>query len=434
MTGPDAGVLIVGAGPAGMSAAVALADEGIASIVVDLAAGLGGAVDRKPLPGVPDAARPGAVGRSAAELEAAFLAAGAACTFWPQTGFAGLDHAGRVLLTGRHGRMIRPAGMILATGAREIVRPRPGWTLPGVRSVGSIQIALKTTGAAPAGRILLAGSGPLLLAAGAQLAAAGRPPVAIIEAGRPFTHPIEALRLPISYLTESACYLAALLRHRVPVIQNADLVSVAQAKEGGFEVRIEGGKGRHRTIRADVIGLHDGIESNIHGLPDTAPIPLLRAGDCREALGGQAAAIDGTLAGRRLARVLRGDTRTISDEGTGLARERRAQAAIARIFANRGEMQLAALPDDTVICRCEMRRLGDLRQLGTGPTDRELRLIGRFGMGACQGRYCSRWVRHLTGSVDPARMLGATRIPVRPVAIADFLDFGTGSDTHPDEQ
>mgnify|MGYP003658035771 CR=1 FL=1 len=60
--------------------------------------------------------------------------------------------------------MFKPRAVIFATGARERIQPRPGWTLAGVSSAGALQIALKTTGTLPLGRLLLAGTGPLLYA------------------------------------------------------------------------------------------------------------------------------------------------------------------------------------------------------------------------------------------------------------------------------
>ena len=82
-----------------------------------------------------------------------------------------------------------------------------------------------------------------------------------------------------------------------------------------------------------------------------------------------------------------------------------------------------------MLCRCENRTAGDLRALGDDPTDRELRLRGRFAMGRCQGRFCGEWVRRLQGD-DPADApLGAVRLPVRPLPLADLIDAG-----EPDEE
>ena len=107
----------------------------------------------------------------------------------------------------------------------------------------------------------------------------------------------------------------------------------------------------------------------------------------------------------------------IPPEPAALIRERRAQALLARLFARDIDAELAALPSDTVLCRCEGRTLADLRAFGPQPTARELRLTGRFGMGACQGRFCADWVARISGQPD----LGRARLPVQPLSIADLM-------------
>src|SRR5690606_30489668 len=53
--------------------------------------------------------------------------------------------------------------LLLATGAQERPVPFPGWTLPGVMTVGAAQILLKTAGQLPQGPVIIAGNGPLPL-------------------------------------------------------------------------------------------------------------------------------------------------------------------------------------------------------------------------------------------------------------------------------
>ena len=322
------------------------------------------------------------------------------------TRFGGVDARGAVLLTGAMARLLHPRGVILALGARERVLPRPGWTLPGVLTAGAIQSGLKTLGEAPQGRVLLAGSGPLLLAVGAELAALGRAPVAIIEAARPGG--LAALGLPMGYMAEAARYRLRLMRAGVPVLTGARLRRI----EPGLQAEVETARGLRR-FDADLIGLHDGIRPNDTGLGGPAPIPVLRAGDCREALGARAAMLDGARAGQALAAQLCGGAPPVAS--AWLVRQMRAQALLARLYAR--DEALDALPQDTVLCRCENRTRADLAALGPDATARDLRLTGRFGMGACQGRTCAEWVAHFTDSPD----LGRPRLPVRPIALADLL-------------
>lgn len=400
-------VLVIGAGPAGMAAAVALAEGGQRVLMVDQARAAGGAVNRAPLPGVPTRGLP-VHRRHWAALQARAGAQADKITTAFGTHFAGADATGAVLLTGATSRLLRPRGVVLALGARERVLPRPGWTLPGVMTAGAIQTALKTTGEAPQGRVLLAGSGPLLLAVGAELAALGKPPVAIIESARPFA--AAALGLPQSYLAEAARYRLRLAFAGVPVLTGARLTAIAP----GLEAEVQTAKGPRRIV-ADLIGLHDGIAPNDTGLGGPCPLPVLRAGDCREALGALAALLDGARAGQAMLATLSGQP--APEAPPALVHQRNAQARLAQLYARDEAAMLEALPPDTILCRCEGRTRTDIEALGTAPTARDLRLTGRFGMGACQGRFCAEWVAHFAGTRD----LGRSRLPVRPIAIADLL-------------
>lgn len=414
----DQPVLIVGAGLAGLAAAVALAKAGVCVRVVDQAARPGGAVHRQPLPGVRSSAT-AAQGKRWHTLMADIAQWRDRIDVCCETVFGGLDYHGAAVLTGRGAALLRPRAVIFATGARERVQPRPGWTLPGVTTAGAVQSALKTMAAPPAGRILLAGSGPLLLAVGAELARLGVPPVAIIEAGRPFSHPIAALGLPVSYLAEAAGYLARLKLARVPLLTGHHLTRISPEGQA-LVAQIDTPNGAMQ-MTVDRIGLHDGIAPNDFGLPECPAIPVMRLGDCREALGARAALADGRAGGARMAALLTGTP--MNSTTPEVDRQRAAQALLARIYAHDGITRLADLPQDTVLCRCENRKLADLRALGPAPTMRQLRLDGRFGMGACQGRFCAEWVGRLALPDQPVLpRLGADRWPSRPILIADLVD------------
>jgi hypothetical protein len=311
-------------------------------------------------------------------------------------------------------RLLRPRAVVLALGARESVRPRPGWTLPGVETAGSVQIRLKTLGEAPQGRVLLAGSGPLLLAVGAQLTRLGRPPVAILEAGRPFARPLTAVGLPRDYWIEAMAYLSRLMLARVPILTETRLMTI-RAESGALMVEASGGQ---RFI-VDHVALHDGIRPNDLGMPACDALPVVRLGDCREALGARAAMVDGKTGGAALAARLLGHKAPPLDPE--LARQRRAQARLTQLYAHDFTAELNNLPGDTVICRCEARTLNDLRELGPAPTARQLRLDGRFAMGPCQGRFCGDWIARLTSAQAIKPGIGAPRWPARPISVADLL-------------
>ena len=416
----DKPVLIVGAGIAGLSAAIELARNGIACIVADQAMRIGGMIHRQPIPGTSPVSIPWSHRRRWATVTAGLEAHRDLISIRLNSRFAGIDHGGEVLVTGSPGFYLRPSAVILATGASERVLPRPGWTLGNVRTAGAIQIGLKTSGVAPSGRIVLAGAGPLLFAVGAQLARAGNAPVAIIQAGKPFSPAHGAWRLPLAQLSEAAGYMATLLSHRVPILTGTDVVRITESGHG-LDVHLQDASSV-RVLSADFVGLHDGIRPNSYGTTACNVIPVLSAGDCHDSLGADAAAIDGEHAARHVMARLGG--KADPEEPRGLARARETQAILARMHGGDEAARLAELPANTVICRCENRTLADLRALGPEPTIRELRLNGRFAMGACQGRFCGEWVNQLAENSPPSGAVGAMRWPVRPISIADILDAG----------
>jgi NADPH-dependent 2,4-dienoyl-CoA reductase/sulfur reductase-like enzyme len=83
--------------------------------------------------------------------------------------------------------VLRARAVVVATGATEIALPFPGWDLPGVTAAGAAQALLKGQGVAVGHRVLVSGSGPLLLPAAAALAASGVRVVAVLEATAPGT-------------------------------------------------------------------------------------------------------------------------------------------------------------------------------------------------------------------------------------------------------
>ncbi|MDD8021984.1 MAG: FAD-dependent oxidoreductase [Paracoccaceae bacterium] len=411
-------VLVVGAGLAGVGAAVELARAGQPVLVADRAPRAGGAIHRQPLPGR------AAISSHAARWDRLIAEAQALPIDWAfETKFAGLDHTGTALLSGATNRLMRPAALVLALGAREAVRPRTGWTLPNVTTAGALQIELKTQGLAPQGRVLLAGNGPLLIAVAAQMTRLGNPPVAIVESAAPFAHPLHSLALPLSYLREAAGYMATLIRARVPILTRAEVVAI-RAEGTALSVRVETPKGP-RVFTVDRVGLHDGIRKNDGGVTACAAVPVLALGDCAEVLGARAALASGRAGGIALARALTNGTPRETVPSTTLVRERAAQQRLARIYAHDAMARLADLPGGTVICRCEGGTLDDLRALGPTPRVRELRLLGRFGMGPCQGRSCGEWVARASaddpGLPPPDTPLGRARWPLAPIAIADLI-------------
>ncbi len=167
-----ADVLIVGAGPAGMASAIAARRHGLEVMVIDDQPTPGGQIWRS----VETAAqRDEILGPSYVEGRAvtkAFRASGAVYKVGYQ--LWRIEPGFRAFVSKNHqAEIIEAKTIILATGAQERPAPFPGWTLPGVLTVGAAQILLKNAGQIPAGPVVIAGSGPLPLLYAVQLLRAG---------------------------------------------------------------------------------------------------------------------------------------------------------------------------------------------------------------------------------------------------------------------
>lgn len=431
----DPDILVIGGGPAGMSAALEAASSGLAVELVEQRESLGGAIYRQPVEGVPAIPQSAAARSRWEALSRAFGSAAIPVRFGSV--FLGVDGHGYVLLEDRQKGLVEclsPKAVVLATGAVEHVYPRPGWQFAGVSTAGGLQVMMKETGSAPRGSVLLAGSGPLLIAVAAQMARLGNPPLAIVESGDPYRRIIPGLGMlgfP-KLLAEALGYLKDVHLHRIPWMRGSRLVSIE--REGGhFSAVVRTADGKQRTFACDRIGLHDGIRPNDYGLPpvssESADGPVIvRAGDCREALGAVAAEVDGRRAGRLAVQSMAG---SLAVDTAQIGRQRRAQTLLARLFAPLDERAaLDGLGDDTVLCRCEGKTVGDLRTLcqrADTLTGREIKHNGRFAMGACQGRFCAAntaalMARFKADAPTPtAADLTGRRWPVRPVSIGALV-------------
>jgi hypothetical protein len=234
-------------------------------------------------------------------------------------------------------------------------------------------------------------------------------------------------------LAEAFRHLATLRMAGVPWLRGSEVTAVRRDGRA-LVATVDGRDGAVREIAADHIALHDGIRSvDMAGLssgPQAAMPLVLGAGDCREVLGAVGAEADGRSAARQAIARLTSRDMAAGAIGGALDRERAAQALLADLFRPVSPVdRLAALPDETILCRCEKMTVGDLRRLasaGASLSPREIKLNGRFGMGACQGRFCAEWTMRLASAhadqtAAATSELTGSRWPLRPVSVGSIV-------------
>ena len=427
--------LIVGAGPAGVSAACTLAELGMSVLLIDQFPDLGGAVHRRPTHTAAKLSIPADHQQSWQELLHRLEKQDKQITLSTGTQFVGRDATGAVVLKNQSTNIahyVITDSIVLAVGSVENVLPISGWELPGVVTAGGLQLSMKSAGAPPPGEVVLAGNGPLLLAVAAQLIDMGKPPIAVIESGNPLRPQSSWFDIPPPYLREGASYLSKLLLNNVPWTRGATIKQIEKTQQA-FRIQVQ--KGRQvLEYHADLVALHNGLVSNNYDLPGENLDPALgtvicHAGDCKEVLGARAACASGKLAAETIVAAI-GKHATTSTP-VELDIHRRAQSSLNRVFAPLYPPALDQLDDNTILCRCEGKTVGDLRQLvrQDALTGREVRLNGRFGMGRCRGRFCANAALSLLASYSGSQpqpqdeLGGHARWPVKPISIRALAEL-----------
>lgn len=437
-------VLVVGAGPAGLRAALAAAQSGAQVLLMDERSLAGGQYFKQ----AASAAAPAPDGQMAAgaELIAAVRASGVVLEW--ETLVFGVERgeAGALLLSiYAHGQasIIRPRALIIATGAYEQPTVVPGWTMPGVMTPGAAQTLWRSYGVVPGRRVVLAGNGPLNLQVARELAEAGCEVTVVEAAPAPWTRPIAALRLALAdpaLTLQGLRDLAALRKSGAQVRFNARLIAV-EGQEGCTAAMVSQ-RGVSERIVCDIICASDGFApaadlARLLGLPFTTDVrgelriergddgateqpDVFVVGEAGGFGGAHIAGAMGALAGLAAAEKLGFQPNPGADAARrALARHRRFQRNLWSLF----EADASKLPSaaNALACRCEAVSRATLADTVTrfGVRDASaLKRLTRAGMGRCQGRYCAQSLRTLTGAPAQERALPAPQIPVRPVPLA----------------
>lgn len=453
--------VIIGAGPAGLACARALVEAGIRPIIIEESTRPGGQGTRRLCGAMAKEATRFMGRRAAAEAsvrESSEDQILAACDWRPQTLAWGI-FADRVetVSEGRHDSVPYDQLMI-AVGATDRIMAMPGWTLPGVFSLGGAQVALKTHASFIGKRVVLAGASPLLYLAAVQYARMGLRELTVVDTARPSDKQRAALGMALtspSTLLEGIQLLRELRRHKIRTITGATLVN-ASGSEQLETVHIRHANGAVEAIDCDTLAFGYGLRpetqlaelagadfrfddtlrqwfpvTDTHG---RAGPKLWLAGDSALTGGRVAAAQSGRLAALSMIAARESkpsDTQEMRQLRTSVSRLRRFQMHMAGAFPW-PHAAAKDLPDDTIVCRCERVSAGDIRDAirkVAGPVEvNRVKAITRCGMGRCQGRYCAQTLQELTAvtSGRPVADVGRLRAqaPVRPLPMSVDEDGG----------
>jgi len=461
-----ADLVIIGAGPAGMTAAIEARRAGVGSVVVlDDNHAPGGQIFRRYGPGV-QVFNPHEAGEEyteGQELIDEFLACGA--TVRSRTTAWGMwDRRVAYAEDGVRSGDIEAQNVILATGARDRAFAFPGWTLPGVITAGAAKTMVAIHRVLPGRRILMAGSGPLALAFSAQLHEYGAHIVEVAEAAPApgwMTLGRLALKGETRTMMSAARYRLGLMRAGIRLAYSTIIVS-AEGRERVERVTLAKVDrdwrvvpGSYRQVEVDTLVLGYGLESSSElsrligcrqhfdrrlggWIPTrdadlrTSVAGVFAAGDGAGVGGSRFALTEGRIAGIMAARELGKLTPEEAERRAGGHRRRlrglsRFRAELNDAYAVGDGLYELAQPD-TPICRCEERTLNDLHALIAGGIDDPniVRARSRIGMGRCQGRNCASSVA-ATISTRLGRPLEAVpplsvRAPVRPILLSAIAE------------
>jgi NADPH-dependent 2,4-dienoyl-CoA reductase/sulfur reductase-like enzyme len=406
-------IVIVGAGPAGISAARTLLDHGVKACLVDESVGGGGQIYRRQPQGFQRTAKQvyGFEARKAEAVHRTLDALAPLIDYRPQTLVWNAEDGRLDTLDNGRAASIEYAQIIVATGATDRILPVPGWTAPGVYSLGAAQIALKYQGCAIGERVAFCGSGPLLYLVAYQYAKAGAKVVAVLDSA-PFSAQCRALPAllgqPIT-LAKGLYYRAWLTAHGIPVHQGATLEQI------DAEHRVSGIRWADQTLECDAVAFAHALRSetqladllgcefawdalNRAWLPQrdsagrSSVAGVYLAGDGAAIMGADAA----QMAGERAALAV------LEDRGVAIDPHRPAllERQLASILRFRHGLETAfpfprkwaaQAPDELILCRCEEVSVGDVRAVvdeGHWEINR-VKAHCRVGMGRCQGRMCA---------------------------------------------
>jgi octopine oxidase subunit A len=457
-------LVIIGAGPAGLSAAVVAAEHGLDVALLDEQGAPGGQIYRA-MESIPPERAKLLGGEYLRGRKLVSALRDARVDYFPNTQVWSLSRKREIgLLSGKTASFITADQVLLASGAMERPLPFPGWELPGVMNAGAGQILFKAHGIVPADGVVLAGSGPLLVLLAWQYMHAGVKIKAILDL-TPMSNHLRALpHLPRAllaghYLYKGILYKKDLRRAGISTLNNVSNIQACGLQQ--LESVSFSHKGRQHSINTDLLLTHFGVTPHIH-LSQAAGCQhnwdksqqcwrprlddwgnssidgILIAGDGAGIGGARTAEHAGRLAALQavyaLGRIQQDERdRLAANDKKWMREELHIRPFLDAFFFIPGT--LLSVPDDsTVVCRCEEVTAGEIRKAvadGHGDSN-QVKFLTRCGMGPCQGRQCAEAVAQIvavaSGEKIPESGLYRGRPPVTPLTLGQLASL------YPEEQ
>lgn len=457
---------IIGAGPAGMAAAIEAVKWGLRPLVLDENAQPGGRLLATP----PSALRQRIIAhrqpREGDRLLREFARTRSEIDYLPGCTVVGFfDKNTLAYVEGGRLHQCGYRALIVAAGAYDRPVPFPGWTLPGVVTAGGTLNLIKQQGVLPGRRILLAGSGPLLLTLAARILRAHGALSVIAEASRPGLRHVLPMLASVpgnaGSIIQGLCYAWVIRKNRVPVWRG-HVVSrvdgdrkVQEATLSRVDSEWRPVPGATFRVPVDTVCLAYGLVPSTEALRllgcdhrydlrlggwypvrdehlHTSHAGVFAAGDCAGISGGAIAMVEGRLAAVAacawLGRILASRAEIKYGQLLPRLRAKKRFAALVQntCYPRSGLFSLA--DENTVVCRCEDLTLRDVRAAVSNRMGdiNAFKRATRSGMGRCQGRMCGPYMQELLAASRgiPPHDLGALQVrpPLKPVELGSFRE------------
>jgi thioredoxin reductase/bacterioferritin-associated ferredoxin len=452
-------LIVIGAGPAGISAAITASRHGLKVTLIDDSSIAGGQIYRAtPKEWTRNASTPGdqdlddgnVLRDLLSKSNVVHLTNHVVWAVAPGFEVRAVSDTKEIKLSAKQ--------LIICSGVTERILPFPGWTTPGVIGLAASTNLLKSQQILPGENPVIAGSGPLLYAVADAIIVAGGKPAAIADLGSlvDWIVSLPKLLTAPALLFRGLLWRARIFKARIPVLHrhhvacvhgddqvetielmpiNANGTPLLKKKSIKFKsTSLIVGHGLipsveiSRLLKAKHLyrAKRGGWIPEIDAFQRTSISGLYVAGDCGGISGAKTAALSGTIAGLRASFDSDMISQKTFQDLYHLTERKKNKAErfgkqMGKLMSIRSGL-LEGLTPDTIVCRCEDITYGQIMgAIKAGAADcNEVKAWTRAGMGPCQGRTCGETIAEIlsrqVGDRDKAGFFTA-RVPLRPCTI-----------------